>query len=332
MQRFVKITLTMIILIQLIDGECWPQNETIAIQAARERQPLMRELVGELMGARLSPVFKSIEEAKAWGVEHRQDDAAIKEVFKLACEYKTMVMVFGMNNTFDNQLNNYLYYKAAWESARGIGARLSKRFLDIAIVDATNGDSVISLREFFMKRFQNIELIGFSDGRYFEDEEEMIEEERRRWVNGAYEKLLDQTQHDQNALIVYADFKRPGFQLTDSTKHSFDIVFIQHVDSRMVMHYVENVGTELLKDGGFLCLRFKENIDHEITDQVLKQWLLDRDYSMRMVFSDLPKEEGLEDFCYVIQRAWFATEGKAMTFGEIVESHFKGEAAARLAA
>ena len=99
---------------------------SLGVKPAKERPKVLLNLIKELesAGARMSkiPLFKSLEEAKAFGLVHWQDDAMIQSLFKKACEYKEIAL----STNLEYALDQYLNYKAAWEVARfgTKGARL----------------------------------------------------------------------------------------------------------------------------------------------------------------------------------------------------------------
>ncbi len=298
-----KVILTMIVM-SIMNDNCYPLN----IKAIKERPGAMTNLIRDLVEAsRLAvPEFKSLEEAREFGKAHKTDDATIKEIFKLACQYKQMVMTFGLNNKFDNQWDNFRYYKAAWEVARGIeGARLADMTTVVA-VGVGNGTNLPYLKEFLeTKGFKNVVLEAIDDGWWIEDESlpKPDQDLRKEMVELADGVLIGRLESDEYRIRYVDIFDALPYEMLGK----FDISFLTPGKKDMNISYIQE-SMRLLKETGILILRLRSG--QEISRVDLVNFCEDNALTLSIYDESVfPNPDGeFQDLMIVIRRANFSSK------------------------
>ena len=168
---------------------------------------------------------------------------------------------------------------------------------------------------------------------FYEDEKGHLNPmDCRHWVGVASALFKDKSNKDD--ILCFMDLMEASYILPKNVAHSFDIVFLQEIKPNMTVSYVDKA-IRLVKDSGFLVLRFKASDDDaDETVDLLRQALFESGYKMHVFFGDsLPgKQFGLDEFCYIIQRPQFTDVASPLTFSDHLNQVFRTEAAARLSA
>ena len=305
--------ISIMILFTLTNDNCYP----LSLKPIKERDKSIKSLVKDLMGARLAaPVFQSIEEAKAYGVANKDNDAVIHELFKLACQYKQLVMTFGMNNKFDNQMNNYLYYKAAWEASRGIGARLSD-ITNVVAVGVGNGLNLPFLKEYLEKRgFQKVVIQSIDDGWWLEDEDlpRPNKDMRQEIVELADRTLIGRLESDEFRIRYVDLFDALPAEFIDR----FEIAFLTPNHKDMSISYVQET-LKLLNNHGILVLRL--HTGQTISRVDLVNFCEDNDLSIGIYDESVFPNPDMEfqNMMIVIRRAHFNSKQEKSLNQELFE-------------
>jgi len=299
-----KIILTMIVM-SMMNDNCFP----LSLEAVKERPKVIDSIVADLefSGARLAqiPVFKTMDEAINFGIQHFQDKEMIEKLFERAVEYKSVAQMVPTEFT----ISRYSMYRAAYEMARYghlQGARLASPITNVVAVGVGNGLNLPYLKEFLEKKgFQNIVLQSIDDGWWMEDESlpKPDLEMRKEMVEIADRTLVGRLGTDEFR-IRYVDI------FTGLPKEfigKFDIAFLTPNKANMKLSYIQET-MKLLKDYGILIVRLRPGQDMNKPDLV--RFCEENDFNISIFDEAITPNPDMEfqDLMLVIQRANFSSK------------------------